>query len=203
MELSGQTLLPGSPEAAWALLHDPERLRAALPGCESLQPGEQAGQYRAELRLSIGPLKARFQTQLELYELQPPQRYRLRAQAQGGAAGHGRGEAEVELQPEPGQGTRLHYRAQVQVGGRLAQLGARLIEPAAHQLSLAFFEALSRQLAVPAEEAQGALDVRPVPTPETTPEPTPAAAPTPQPAARRPWWRRCWAWLCGRAGSVQ
>ena len=185
MELSGQTLLPGSPEDAWALLHDPERLRAALPGCESLQATEQPGHYRAELLLAIGPLKARFQTQLELYELQPPQRYRLRAQAQGGAAGHGKGEAEVELQAEPEQGTRLHYRAQVQVGGRLAQLGARLIEPAAQQLSQAFFQALAGQLAASAAAA---------------PLPPPQAAP---PAAARPWWRRCWDWLCRRRASLQ
>lgn len=188
MELSGQTLLPGTPEQAWALLHDPERLRAALPGCESLLADELPGHYRAELLLSVGPLKARFQTRLELYELQPPQRYRLRAQAQGGAAGHGKGEAEVELRPEAGAGTRLQYRAQVQVGGRLAQLGARLIEPAAQQLSQAFFEALSKQLA-----PQAAV-------PDAAPG---AASSVPTPPARPPWWRRCWAWLCGRAASVQ
>lgn len=189
MELSGQTLLPGTPEEAWALLHDPERLRAALPGCESLQAGDEPGHYRAELLLAVGPLKARFQTRLELYELQPPQRYRLRAQAQGGAAGHGKGEAAVELNAEPGQGTRLVYRAQVQVGGRLAQLGARLIEPAAQQLSLAFFEALSAQLAPPPSAAGAAA------------EPTPTSATAPRPP--RAWWRRCWDWLCGRSASVQ
>ncbi|MFO1253400.1 MAG: carbon monoxide dehydrogenase subunit G [Inhella sp.] len=180
MELSGQTLLPGTPEQAWALLHDPERLRAALPGCETLQADGPPGHYRAELLLSVGPLKARFQSRLELYDLQPPQRYRLRAQAQGGAAGHGKGEAEVELRPEADQGTRLQYRAQVQVGGRLAQLGARLIEPAARQLSQTFFEALASQLAAAA-----------------------APAPSPLPPAVRPWWRRCWDWLCRRRASLQ
>lgn len=169
MELSGQTLLPAPPEAAWALLHDPQRLQAALPGCEFLRAGEQIGQYHAALQLRIGPLQARFQAQLLLDELQPPRRYRLRAQAQGGAAGHGRGEAEVELHPEGAAATRLHYRAQFQVGGRLAQLGARLIEPAAQQLSQNFFAALAVQL---------------------------AASPAP---AARPWWRRCWDWLCGRS----
>lgn len=188
MELSGQTLLPGTPEQAWALLHDPERLRTALPGCESLQADERPGHYRAELLLKVGPLQARFQTRLELYDLQPPQRYRLRAQAQGGAAGHGKGEAEVELRPEAGQGTHLQYRAQVQVGGRLAQLGARLIEPAARQVSQAFFDALAGELV---SERAG--------------EPAAASPPTPPPAApvARPWWRRCWDWLCGRRASLQ
>ena len=184
MELQGETLLPCAPAEAWAALQDPERLQRALPGCEALQAAEP-GCYLAAQQLSIGPLRARFQVRLELFDLQPPLSYRVRAQAQGGAAGHGKGEALVSLTAEGAQQTRLHYRAEVQVGGKLAQLGARLIEPAAQQLTQAFFAGLAGELAGAATPAPG---------PEVQPSVTPLAPPL-------PWWRRLWGWLRGRRYS--
>lgn len=182
MELQGETLLLCPPTEAWAALQDPVRLQRALPGCESLEAGEP-GCYTAVQQLSVGPLRARFQVRLELFELQPPLSFRVRAQAQGGAAGHGRGEAWVSLRPEGEQQTHLHYRAELQVGGKLAQLGARLIEPSAQQLTQAFFAGLAREL---------------TPVAAAVPAPAPEAVPLAPP---RPWWQRLWQWLQGRRYS--
>jgi hypothetical protein len=148
MELKGERRLPVDRETAWRALNDPQRLRAAIPGCESLESiGE--GEYRAVLSVSLGPVRAKFSGKLRVEDAVPPERYTLRFEGEGGAAGFAKGSAQVTLTPE-GEATRLSYTASAQVGGRLAQIGSRLIDSAALKLSDDFFAAFEQQLASPA-----------------------------------------------------
>jgi carbon monoxide dehydrogenase subunit G len=145
MELKGERLLPVDRETAWRALNDPQRLRAAIPGCESLESTGE-GEYRAVLQASLGPVRAKFTGKLRVEDAVPPERYTLRFEGEGGAAGFAKGAAQVTLTPE-GEATRLSYTASAQVGGRLAQIGSRLIDSAALKLSEDFFAAFERQLA--------------------------------------------------------
>jgi hypothetical protein len=147
MELKGERWLPVDRETAWRALNDPQRLRAAIPGCESLESiGD--GEYRAVLSVSLGPVRAKFSGKLSVEDALPPERYTLRFEGEGGAAGFAKGSAQVTLTPE-GAATRLSYTASAQVGGRLAQIGSRLIDSAALKLSEDFFAAFEQQLASP------------------------------------------------------
>lgn len=147
MELTHTRHLDAPREAVWAALTDPERLRALIPGCESI---ERSGdnEYRLAMMAAIGPVKARFTGRLTLADVVPPERYTLTFEGQGGAAGFARGTARVVLTPEDG-GTRLDDTVSAQVGGRLAQVGQRLIDAAAGKLAEQFFSALSSSLAGP------------------------------------------------------
>lgn len=141
MDLNGAYLVPAPPEAVWAALNDPERLKAALPGCESLtQTGEN--EFEAVATQSIGPVKARFKGKVTLFNLDPPRGYSIKGEGSGGAAGFAKGEAKVQLLPEPG-GTRLVYTVKATVGGKIAQIGQRLIDGVARKLADEFFEKFS------------------------------------------------------------
>lgn len=173
MKLESSRLLPVDRDTVWAALNDPEALKAAIPGCESMERVAD-DEYAAVVAAAIGPVKARFRGKLKLADVVPPERYTLQFEGQAGPAGHARGSARVALTPEDG-GTRLAYAASAQVGGRLAQVGQRLIDAAAAKVADDFFAAFSAQLA---ERAGGA--------PETA-APA-AAAPAAKPAWRPPWW---------------
>lgn len=137
MELTETYLLPAPREAVWKALNDPAVLKACLAGCESFEAsGENV--YACVVAASIGPVKARFTSKVTLSHIEPPTRYTLAFDGQGGAAGFGRGSAVVELADE-GSGTRLTYRATAQVGGKLAQVGSRLIDAAAKKVAADFF----------------------------------------------------------------
>jgi carbon monoxide dehydrogenase subunit G len=148
MELTGVRRLPVDRETAWVALNDPERLRAAIPGCEAM---ERTGdnQYRVEITASLGPVRAKFRGRLTLEDVVPPESYTLRFEGEGGAAGFAKGNARVTLAHE-GSATLLTYAAAAQVGGRLAQIGSRLVDSAALKLADDFFAAFERQLAPPA-----------------------------------------------------
>lgn len=138
MNLTGQQHLPLSQAQAWEALNDTVLLQAALPGCEALTPaGEHA--YDVALAVSIGPVKARFKGRLQLSELKPPHSYRLAFDGSGGAAGHGKGQALVQLQAVAAQDTVLSYDVTASVGGKLAQVGSRLVDAAAQKLAEDFF----------------------------------------------------------------
>lgn len=143
--MTASRLLPVDRDSAWRALNDPERLKAAIPGCESMQrvgPDE----YAAVVAASIGPVKARFRGKLAMSDVVAPERYTIRFEGQGGPAGFCKGSAEVRLAPE-GAKTRLDYQVSAQVGGRLAQAGQRLIDAAAAKLADDFFAAFGAQLA--------------------------------------------------------
>lgn len=176
MELTGQQLLPIPRDRVWSALLDPATLQAAIPGCEFVTD-EGQGVYAVGVLAAVGPVKARFKGRLRQQELQPPQRCTLSFEGDGGIAGFARGSAEVEL-TEAGDGavqTRLVYRAQAQIGGRLAQIGSRLVDATAARMSAQFFERLTVAITGPVPAAAPAQ-----PTPETA---TVAVAPRVAPAA--------------------
>ncbi|WP_027798212.1 CoxG family protein [Paraburkholderia dilworthii] len=137
MELTGEQILPLPRERVWAALNDPEILRASVPGCESFERVDD-NQFQMVMAASVGPIKARFKGRMTLTDLQPPQSYSMTFEGSGGAAGFGKGGAHVDLLADGG-GTRLVYRSHAQVGGRLAQVGARLIDGVARKMAEDFF----------------------------------------------------------------
>jgi len=147
MELKGERRLPVDRAAAWAALNDPERLKAAIPGCESMErTGEN--EYRVEVVAALGPVRAKFRGKLRVEDAVVPERYTLRFEGEGGAAGFAKGSANVSLSDDGGA-TRVSYVVSSQVGGRIAQVGNRLIDSAALKLADDFFAAFERQLAPP------------------------------------------------------
>ncbi|HRO61742.1 MAG TPA: SRPBCC domain-containing protein, partial [Burkholderiaceae bacterium] len=145
MNLQGERLIPASPEATWAALNDPETLKDCIKGCESL---EKTGdnEFLATMALRIGPVNARFKGRLQLQNIEPISAYTIAFDGQGGVAGFGKGTADVSLKPEA-DGTLLGYSAKAQVGGKLAQVGSRLIDSAASKIAEDFFAAFEARLA--------------------------------------------------------
>lgn len=160
MKLDGARLLPGKRTDVWLALNDPEVLKACIPGCEQLTANADGG-YEALIVASIGPVRARLSGALGLADVIVNESYTLRFDLQGGVAGFGRGDVQVRLQDEPA-GSSLHYVADAKVGGRIAQLGSRLIEGAAKKLSEEFFERFAALVAsrssVTAAPADAAVD---------------------------------------------
>jgi uncharacterized protein len=144
MELAQSRTIAAPPDAVWQALNDPVVLQQCIPGCESLERVSDH-EWRARVALRIGPVQARFNGQVQLADLVPPTAYTLRFDGQGGAAGFASGEARVTLTPSGGA-TTLAYEARAKVGGKLAQLGSRLIDGVAAKLADDFFNRLAERL---------------------------------------------------------
>ena len=145
MEMTGEQLVPASQEDTWAALNDPEVLKACVPGCESIDRVSDA-EYAVLMTARIGPVSAKFKGKLTLSDLNPPESYSIAFEGQGGAAGFGKGGAQVRLSPD-GHGTRLSYQVKANVGGKLAQIGSRLVDAAARKLANDFFTAFNEKVA--------------------------------------------------------
>jgi uncharacterized protein len=171
MELSNTRIVPAPPDAVWAALNDPAVLKACVPGCESLErTGDDT--YALVMSARVGPVSARFTGRMTMTDIDAPHGYTLNFEGQGGPAGFARGDARVTLAPEGERQTALTYVAKAQIGGKLAQVGSRLVNGVAAKMSDDFFARFVARFA-PAEApvADGA---------ETAPEPVPdAAAPAP------------------------
>lgn len=138
MEMTGVHVVPATTEAVWHALHDPETLKCCIPGCASIEPdGENA--YRMALTANVGPVSARFAGKVKIADGEAPRAYTIRFEGTGGPAGFVNGEASVILTPGEAGSTTLSYAARAQVGGKLAQIGSRLIDGAAHKLTDEFF----------------------------------------------------------------
>ena len=137
MDFSGRYLIPASPDTVWAALNDAEILKGCIPGCERMEKTDPT-HFQAAATLKIGPVKATFKGNVALENLDPPHRATLKGEGQGGVAGFAKGEAEITLTPEDG-GTVLAYTAKANIGGKLAQIGQRLIDGAARQIADDFF----------------------------------------------------------------
>ncbi|KNZ32410.1 MAG: hypothetical protein AD742_11595 [Methylibium sp. NZG] len=148
MELKGERLIPAPIDTTWAALNDPEVLKACIFGCESLERVGDDG-FAAVMAVKVGPVSAKFKGNLKLSDVKPPTSYTIHFDGQGGVAGHGKGSADVSLAAEGAQ-TRLSYVARAQVGGKLAQVGSRLVDAAAGKIAEDFFKAFEVALA-PAE----------------------------------------------------
>jgi uncharacterized protein len=167
MELKGERLIPASIQQTWAALNNPEILQACITGCESLAlTGDNA--YQAVVAVKVGPVSARFKGNVQMSQLNPPNGYTLNFDGQGGVAGFGKGSADVVLKAE-GPQTRLSYDAKAQVGGKLAQIGSRLVDATAAKMTDDFFSAFDAALraqvgAAPAEPPAPAATSGGVPT---------------------------------------
>jgi len=145
MEMSGEERVPATQEQTWAALNDPEILKACVPGCESLERLAD-NEYQVLMVARIGPVSAKFKGKLALSDLDPPNGYAIAFEGQGGAAGFGKGSARVQLAAE-GAGTLLSYQVKASVGGKLAQIGSRLVDAAARKISQDFFAAFNEKVA--------------------------------------------------------
>lgn len=141
MEFVGEHLIPAPLDKVWSGLNDPEALRRSIPGCtEMLRTGES--EFTASVVARVGPVSATFKGKVELSDLDPPHGYTLSGRGQGGPAGFAKGSARIRLAPE-GEGTRLSYVADVDIGGKLASVGGRLIQSVARKNADDFFSAFS------------------------------------------------------------
>jgi len=138
MEMENERHVPLARETVWEALNDPEVLQACVPGCESFDKVEE-NTYDAVVTQKIGPVKARFKGRLTISNLNPPESYSLSFEGQGGQAGFVKGSADVQLD-ETDEGTRVGYSAKATLGGKLAQLGSRLIDGAAQKTARKFFD---------------------------------------------------------------
>ena len=156
MEMTNSRVVPAPVAAVWQALNDPAVLKACIPGCESL---ERVGddEWRATMAAKVGPVSAKFSGKMRMTDSTPPSGYTLKFEGQGGAAGFANGEARVTLVPAANDETKLTYVVKAQVGGKLAQIGSRLIDGAAAKLADDFFAKFSAQFA----PAVTAADVAP------------------------------------------
>jgi carbon monoxide dehydrogenase subunit G len=144
MTMNGEVQLPASREVVWEKLNDPSVLKKCIPGCEELtRSGDN--QFQAVAKMKIGPVSARFGGRVTLSELDPPNGYRISGEGEGGVAGFAKGGASVALSEKDG-GTLLTYTVEAQIGGKLAQLGQRLISGSAKKLADQFFVSFANEV---------------------------------------------------------
>lgn len=151
MEMTGDERIPASQADTWAALNDPEMLKACVPGCESIELLAD-NEYQVLMVARIGPVSAKFKGKLMISDLNPPHSYAIAFEGQGGGAGFAKGSAQVQLAPE-GEVTKLSYQVKANVGGKLAQIGSRLVDAAAKKISQDFFAAFNQK--VGAQHAAG------------------------------------------------
>jgi len=167
MDLTGEYRIAAPREAVWKALNDPEILKQSIPGCEEIQKLSDT-EMTAKVTARVGPVKASFAGKVTLSDLDPPNGYKISGEGQGGVAGFARGGADVRLKPdESGAGTILTYTANAAVGGKLAQIGSRLIEGAAKQTADQFFSKFAEVVGATAAPAAA----------QAAPAPVAAAAP--------------------------
>ncbi len=156
MKMSGERLIEASRETVWEALNDPDVLKASIPGCQELNKTSDTA-FEAVAQAKVGPVKAKFKGNVELSDIDPPNGYTISGQGNGGAAGFAKGGATVRLEEvSPGQ-TLLKYDVDANVGGKLAQIGQRLVDGAAKKMADEFFENFSAQVASP-ESAEPPVD---------------------------------------------
>lgn len=204
MEIKGERIIPAKRPVVWAALNDPGVLQRSIPGCETVEKVSDT-ELNAALTLKVGPVKAKFKGNVKLIDLMPPQQYTIVGEGQGGVAGFGKMKATVTLTEVEG-GTQLNYVADAQVGGKLAQVGSRLIEGTAAKLAQEFFDAFEKNV-VPeaalapagepdlssagvADAAEPAIDAAAVPAAAAAPA-KPADPPNPVHSVPR------WVWIAG------
>lgn len=183
MQMQGSRQLSVTAQQAWDALNDPEILKQCIPGCQKFEL-ESDNVYRTAAAIKIGPVSAKFTGKVELTDIQPPTSYSLNFEAQGGVAGHGKGVSHVEL-VENDQGVELRYTVESQVGGKLAQLGQRLIDGAAKSMADDFFKRFEKALG---EKTAAETGEQTTATSPTTEQAASAATATGAPASGVPRW---------------
>ncbi len=175
MEMTGEYRIPAPRQRVWEALNDPEILKQCIPGCEELEKKSDT-EFEARVLAKVGPVKARFKGKVELSDIRAPESYVISGEGKGGPAGFARGSATVRLEEVDGA-TVLRYEARADVGGKLAQIGSRLVQGTAKKMADEFFGKFSE--VVTAREA-----------PEVVPPPAPPAAP-----AVPEWLQKPWVWV--------
>jgi carbon monoxide dehydrogenase subunit G len=166
MEMSGEYRIPAPRETVWAALNDPAVLKETIPGCQSIEKISDT-HMTAKVKARVGPVSATFTGDVTFSNIDPPKGYTISGEGKGGVAGFAKGGADVSL-VEDGSGTILRYTAKAQVGGKLAQIGARLIDATAKQMADAFFSAFAARLGGGKQETAQIVDV--IKDPEVTAE---------------------------------
>jgi carbon monoxide dehydrogenase subunit G len=159
MDMTGEFRIPAPRQRVWEGLNDPQILKECIPGCQTIEKVSDT-EFAAKVLAQVGPVKANFAGKVTLSDLDPPQSYTIAGEGSGGVAGFAKGSAKVNL-AEDGGATRLHYTVQAHVGGKLAQIGSRLIDSVARKMAENFFTRFvaavaSEQPAEAAEAAPGA-----------------------------------------------
>ena len=172
--MTGERRIDAPRQAVWDALNDTAILKACIPGCESL---EKTGEHdlKATAAIKIGPIAARFSGLVHLTDLDPPNSYRISGEGQGGVAGFAKGGANVRL-TEDGAGTLLSYDVKAQVGGKIAQLGARLIDATSKQMADLFFDRFTAAVAIPVQEPAVSISTTPPASIQTAPQIAPKSA---------------------------
>ena len=158
MDMEGSRALAVTQQQAWDALNDPQVLKTCIPGCEKVEPiGDN--KYTVVVAVKIGPVQAKFNGKITLSDVNPPASYTISFDGQGGAAGFGKGVSQVKLSPQAdGPGCLLEYKVQAQVGGKIAQLGQRLIDGVAKGMAEDFFKRLDAEMQRVHPEAYAARD---------------------------------------------
>ena len=144
MEMTGEQLIHASQADTWAALNDAEFLKACVPGCETIERASDTD-FVVQMTARVGPVSAKFKGKMTLSNLNPPHSYSIAFEGQGGVAGFAKGSADVTLAPEP-HDTRLAYKVKANVGGKLAQIGSRLVDAAANKVANDFFTAFNEKM---------------------------------------------------------
>jgi uncharacterized protein len=158
MEMQGSRQIAAPRAVVWAALNDPEVLKSAIPGCQTLTGSPEDG-FSAVVKQKVGPVSATFEGQVKLNDVVPLEGYTIVGEGKGGAAGFAKGQAAVALADGEGGGTLLTYDVKANVGGKLAQLGSRLIDGFAKKMADSFFEGFAVAVEPPVEAPAG--DVAP------------------------------------------
>jgi carbon monoxide dehydrogenase subunit G len=182
MDMTGQRTLQVTQQQAWEALNDPEILKACIPGCQKFEPAGD-DKFSVAAGIKMGPVSALFNGHVQLTDIVPPQSYKLNFDAQGGVAGFGKGESAVEIKPLE-KGCELHYTVHSSVGGKIAQLGQRLIDGVAKNMAEDFFKRFEAELDKRYPAAQETLSTE--------------AAPDSKQSAGTP----AWLWVAGAAVVV-
>src|SRR5215468_3043952 len=151
MDMTGNQHIEAPRDVVWAALNDVEVLRQSIPGCQSIEKVSDT-EMNAKVTLKVGPVKATFIGKVTLSDLDPPNGYTITGEGSGGAAGFAKGSAVVRLVEDTGA-TNLNYEVKAQIGGKLAQLGSRLIDATSKKLAAEFFEKFSEAVAPTPEAA--------------------------------------------------
>ncbi|MCZ6860809.1 MAG: carbon monoxide dehydrogenase subunit G [Alphaproteobacteria bacterium] len=188
MQMSGEYRIEANRDAVWAALNDPEVLKQAIPGCDEIDKTSDT-EFKAKVKIKLGPVSAKFAGNVTLSDLDPPNGYTISGEGKGGAAGFAKGGAKVRLEAD-GPATVLHYEVDAQVGGKLAQIGSRLIDATAKKMAGDFF----------AKFAEVVEDLEPAETP--APAETRAEAPAAETAATPTGGVRPLYWVLGLIAAV-
>jgi carbon monoxide dehydrogenase subunit G len=182
MDMTGEVRIPAPRGKVWSALNDPEILKQCIPGCEEIIKSSDT-EMSAKVRAKVGPVSANFSGKVTLSDLDPPNGYKISGEGTGGPAGFAKGGATVHLTDADG-GTLLSYVVEANVGGKLAQIGSRLIDGTARKMAGDFFAKFSEVVGGPPAVMAPAPEVAAIPQPAPTPAPTASPAPFEPPRGR-------------------